>query len=78
MTVLPLDPVSNASPEALTGFLAECRDMAVQSGRPVLVSITIQVESLDPRKLLEALKKLNPDEVAAIEEHEERLNKKQK
>jgi DNA-binding NtrC family response regulator len=37
-----------------------------------------QVESLDPRKLLEALKKLNPDEVAEIEEQEERLNKKQK
>jgi response regulator RpfG family c-di-GMP phosphodiesterase len=37
-----------------------------------------QVESLDPRKLLEALKKLNPEEVAAIEEQEERLNRKQK
>jgi DNA-binding NtrC family response regulator len=37
-----------------------------------------QVESLDPRKLLEALKKLNPEEVAAIEAQEERLNLKQK
>jgi menaquinone-specific isochorismate synthase len=55
VTVLPLDPVSNASPEALTGFLAECRDMAVQSGRPVLVSITIQVESLDPLAVLESI-----------------------
>ena len=37
-----------------------------------------QVESLDPRKLLQALQKLIPAEVAAIEEHEERLNRKEK
>ncbi len=37
-----------------------------------------QVESLDPRKLLEALKKLQPAEVAAIEEQEEKLNRRQK
>ncbi|HEY5228796.1 MAG TPA: isochorismate synthase, partial [Opitutaceae bacterium] len=55
MTILPLDPVSNASPEALTGFLVECRDAAVQSGRPMLVSITIQVESLDPLAVLESI-----------------------
>src|SRR5271165_5856052 len=35
-----------------------------------------QVESLDPRRLLEALKELNPPEVAAIEENEERINRK--
>lgn len=34
-----------------------------------------QLDSLDPRKLLEALQKLKPAEVAAIEEHEERLNR---
>jgi DNA-binding NtrC family response regulator len=33
-----------------------------------------EVESLDPRKLLEALQKLNPKDVAAIEKQEERLN----
>jgi len=38
----------------------------------------LQVESLDPRKLLEALKKLNPEAVAAIEAQEERLNIKKK
>jgi DNA-binding NtrC family response regulator len=37
-----------------------------------------QVESLDPRKLLEALQKLSPDEVAKIEENEERLNQREK
>lgn len=37
-----------------------------------------QVESLDPRKLLQALQKLNPAEVAEIEDHEEKLNRKAK
>ena len=55
MTILPLDPVANASPEALIGFLSECRDSAAQSGRPRLASITIQVESLDPLAVLESI-----------------------
>jgi len=55
VTILPLDPVSNASPEALTAFLAECRESAVESGRPRLVSITIAVESLDPLAVLESI-----------------------
>ncbi len=55
MTILPLDPVSNASPEALTAFLAECRESAAESGRPRLVSITIAVESLDPLAVLESI-----------------------
>ncbi|HEY5078362.1 MAG TPA: isochorismate synthase [Opitutaceae bacterium] len=55
MTILPLDPVTQASPDALVGFLAECRDAAAQSGRPKLVSITIQVESLDPLAVLESI-----------------------
>jgi CheY-like chemotaxis protein len=36
-----------------------------------------QLESLDPRKLLETLQKLKPAEVAAIEKHEERLSRQQ-
>ncbi len=55
MTILPLDPVSNSSPEALNGFLAECRDTAAEAGRPILVSITIQVDSLDPLAVLESI-----------------------
>jgi menaquinone-specific isochorismate synthase len=55
VTILPLDPVTQASPEALVGFLAECRDSAAQAGRPRLVSITIQVESLDPLAVLESI-----------------------
>jgi menaquinone-specific isochorismate synthase len=55
VTILPLDPVSSASAEALTAFLSECRDAAVAEGRPKLVSITIQVESLDPLAVLESI-----------------------
>ncbi len=36
------------------------------------------VESLDPRKLLETLKRLIPNDVEAIEQHEEQLNKRHK
>ncbi len=55
MTILPLDPVAHASQEALTGFLSECRDAAAQVGRPRLVSITIEVDSLDPLAVLESI-----------------------
>jgi menaquinone-specific isochorismate synthase len=55
VTILAIDPVANASPGALTEFLSECRDAAAQSGRPMLVSITIQVESLDPLAVLESI-----------------------
>jgi menaquinone-specific isochorismate synthase len=55
VTVLPLDPAAHASPEALTGFLSECREAAAASGRPKLVSITIQVENLDPLAVLESI-----------------------
>jgi menaquinone-specific isochorismate synthase len=55
VTILELDPVAHASPDALNLFLSECRDVAAQSGRPTLVSITIQVESLDPLAVLESI-----------------------
>jgi response regulator RpfG family c-di-GMP phosphodiesterase len=70
-----------------------CDELATQlkkikPGIPILVisapgdreckAADYQVESLDPRKLLEALKKVNPEEVAAIEAQEERLNLRQK
>jgi menaquinone-specific isochorismate synthase len=55
LTILPIDPVANASPEALNGFLSECRDAAAQAGRPRLVSITIEVEDLDPLAVLESI-----------------------
>ena len=55
MTILPVDPVSHASPEVLNEFLGECRGMAAETGRPKLVSITIQVGSLDPLAVLESI-----------------------
>jgi menaquinone-specific isochorismate synthase len=55
VTILEIDPVANASPEALNLFLTECRDAAAQAGRPMLVSITIQVENLDPLAVLESI-----------------------
>ncbi len=55
MTILPLDPVAHASPEALNAFLSECRDAAAQAGRPRLISITVQVENLDPLAVLESI-----------------------
>ena len=55
MTVLPIDPVANATPEALGVFLSDCRDGAAQSGRPTLVSITVEVEDLDPLAVLESI-----------------------
>ena len=55
MTILPLDLAANASAEALAGFLSECRDQALQSGRPKLVSISVEVESLDPLAVLESI-----------------------
>jgi menaquinone-specific isochorismate synthase len=48
VTILPLDPVAHASPEALNEFLSECRGAAAQSGGPILVSITIQVGTSTP------------------------------
>jgi menaquinone-specific isochorismate synthase len=55
MTVLPIDPVANASPEALEAFLGDCRDTAAEAGRPVLVSISVEVEDLDPLAVLESI-----------------------
>jgi menaquinone-specific isochorismate synthase len=55
VTILPVDPVAHASPEVLHEFLGECRALAAETGRPKLVSITIQVGSLDPLAVLESI-----------------------
>jgi len=61
MTILPLDPAANATPEALRGFLAQCQAAAAGDGRPRLVSISIEVAPLDPLAVLESI--FEPDEV---------------
>jgi len=60
MTTLPLDLAANATPEALHGFLAQCREVARRSGRTQLVSISLQVDALDPLAVLESI--FEPDE----------------
>jgi menaquinone-specific isochorismate synthase len=55
MTILPLDPVANATPEALRAFLATCQEMALRAGRPKLVSISVEVDALDPLAVLESI-----------------------
>ncbi len=55
MTILPLNPTENATPEALGAFLAQCRDLAVRDRRPKLVSISLAVDALDPLAVLESI-----------------------
>lgn len=55
MTILPLDPAANATPEALHAFLATCREAAVRDSRAKLVSISLAVDALDPLAVLESI-----------------------
>lgn len=55
MTILPLNPAENSSPEALFAFLAQCQAVAAKAGRAQLVSITLEVDALDPLAVLESI-----------------------
>jgi menaquinone-specific isochorismate synthase len=55
VTVLPLDPAKNASPEALRDFFAQCQAAARRDGQGKLVSISLTVEALDPLAVLESI-----------------------
>ncbi len=55
MTILPLHPADNASPEALRAFLGQCQTAARRDGRPRLVSISLAVGALDPLAVLESI-----------------------
>jgi menaquinone-specific isochorismate synthase len=55
VTIHPLNPAENATPDALRGFLAQCRDAAARAGRPKLVSISLAVDALDPLAVLESI-----------------------
>lgn len=67
MTILPLDPVANATPEALRAFLEQCHAAAVRHGRAKLVSISIAVDALDPLAVLESI--FEPGELHFYAEH---------
>ena len=55
MTILPIKPAEDASPEALRSFLAICQAKAVADAAPVLASISLVVPALDPLAVLEAI-----------------------
>jgi len=55
MTILQLNPAENASPEALHAFLAQCQGVAAKVGRAQLVSISLEVDALDPLAVLESI-----------------------
>jgi menaquinone-specific isochorismate synthase len=55
VTILPLDPAANRTPEALRGFLSQCQAAAIRAGRAQLVSISIGVDALDPLAVLESI-----------------------
>lgn len=55
MTILPIKPAQDASPEALRAFLAACQAKAVEDGAAVLASISLVVPALDPLAVLEAI-----------------------
>jgi menaquinone-specific isochorismate synthase len=55
MTILPLDPVANATPAALRSFLEGCQLAARKDGHAKLVSISIAVDALDPLAVLESI-----------------------
>lgn len=60
MTILPINPAENASPDALRAFLVQCRDVARRDGHGKLVSISIAVGALDPLAVLESI--FEPDQ----------------
>ena len=56
MEILPLHPAENAaSPDALRGFLAQCRDAARRDRHDKLVSISMALPPPDPLAALDAL-----------------------
>ncbi|WP_414665033.1 isochorismate synthase [Horticoccus sp. 23ND18S-11] len=55
MTILPLHPAENASPESLRAFLGQCRSAAIRDSHAKLVSISLAVDALDPLAVLESI-----------------------
>lgn len=67
MTILPIHPAENASPDALRGFLQQCQAAAARAGKPQLVSISLAVDALDPLAVLESI--FEPTEPHFYTEH---------
>lgn len=60
MTILPLHPADQASPDALRAFLGVCQTEAQREQHAKLVSISLAVDALDPLAVLESI--FEPDE----------------
>ncbi|OHE79842.1 MAG: hypothetical protein A3G75_02645 [Verrucomicrobia bacterium RIFCSPLOWO2_12_FULL_64_8] len=67
MIILPIDPAADATPDALKSFLTRCRADAAGEGRERLVSISLEVGSLDPLAVLESI--FEPTEAHFYAEH---------
>jgi menaquinone-specific isochorismate synthase len=55
MKTPPINPTASATPQALRAFLGECAAVAQATSRPQLVSISVEVDSLDPLAVLESI-----------------------
>ncbi|MGH7996888.1 MAG: hypothetical protein ACREFX_11100, partial [Opitutaceae bacterium] len=55
MTVLPLDPAAGRTPAALRDFLRACQAAAAARRHAQLVSISLEVDALDPLAVLESI-----------------------
>jgi menaquinone-specific isochorismate synthase len=55
MRTVPLEAASGRTPAALHGFLDRCRAEAGRAGRAQLVSISLEVDALDPLAVLESI-----------------------
>jgi menaquinone-specific isochorismate synthase len=55
MRTVPLEAAASRTPEALRDFLGQCRTAAARTGRPQLVSISVEVDALDPLAVLESI-----------------------
>ncbi|MFZ9683371.1 MAG: isochorismate synthase, partial [Cephaloticoccus sp.] len=53
--ILALDPSANQTPAALHNFLVQCQQMAVRGRQAQLVSISLEVDSLDPLAVLASI-----------------------
>lgn len=52
MTIMALDPAANQTPAALQAFLEQCQQMSRRLHREQLVSISLEVDALDPLAVL--------------------------
>ncbi len=55
MTILPLDLPASRTPDALRDFLRACQAAAAARRHPQLVSISLEVDALDPLAVLESI-----------------------